>query len=217
MGDRTANYHGEESDDDSIYGYESVEPGLPPASSDRRKWWLDNGMPARSAVMPPSNAHFPNPARPSNPFSPAPEPDWITVEKPTSPASRPSSIYSTQTKSQAAANMKSLHPEGEQGRAAQPTTFDGASDEDRLHLKQTLRKPALPPKPKLLRTESNQSTSSVRSGPPVPPPRRTQPVSSSRISSNGSMSSEPPKDTATALMDESADDELKDWEPLQPH
>jgi hypothetical protein len=34
----------DESDDEDLLGYESVEPGLPPASSDRRKWWLDNGI-----------------------------------------------------------------------------------------------------------------------------------------------------------------------------
>jgi hypothetical protein len=33
----------DETDDEDLLGYESVEPGLPPASSDRRKWWLDNG------------------------------------------------------------------------------------------------------------------------------------------------------------------------------
>lgn len=33
----------EESDDEDLIGYDSIEPGLPPASSDRRKWWLDNG------------------------------------------------------------------------------------------------------------------------------------------------------------------------------
>lgn len=33
----------DESDDEDLLGYESVEPGLPPASSDRRKWWLGNG------------------------------------------------------------------------------------------------------------------------------------------------------------------------------
>lgn len=32
-----------DSDDDDLLGYESVEPGLPPASSNERKWWLDNG------------------------------------------------------------------------------------------------------------------------------------------------------------------------------
>ncbi len=45
VGDTRAGGHmgEEESDDEDLIGYESVEPGLPPASSDRRKWWLDNG------------------------------------------------------------------------------------------------------------------------------------------------------------------------------
>jgi hypothetical protein len=45
VGDTRAGGHmGEdETDDEDLLGYESVEPGLPPASSDRRKWWLDNG------------------------------------------------------------------------------------------------------------------------------------------------------------------------------
>lgn len=34
----------EDTDDEDLIGYEAIEPGLPPASSDRRKWWLDNGM-----------------------------------------------------------------------------------------------------------------------------------------------------------------------------
>ncbi|KAI4951112.1 hypothetical protein J4E91_003817 [Alternaria rosae] len=69
----------DETDDEDLLGYDSIEPGLPPASSDRRKWWLDNGLPAKARVEPPSNNHFPNPNRPSNPFTPSPEPDWIDV------------------------------------------------------------------------------------------------------------------------------------------
>ena len=34
----------EDTDDEDLLGYDSIEPGLPPASSDRRKWWLDNGI-----------------------------------------------------------------------------------------------------------------------------------------------------------------------------
>lgn len=71
----------EDTDDEDLLGYESVEPGLPPASSDRRKWWLDNGLPARSRVQPPSNDHLPNPKRPGNPFTPSPEPDWVEVRR----------------------------------------------------------------------------------------------------------------------------------------
>ena len=43
IGDTTANAKDDDLDDDDLMGYESIAPGLPPASSDRRKWWLDNG------------------------------------------------------------------------------------------------------------------------------------------------------------------------------
>lgn len=33
----------EGSDEEDLIGYESLVPGLPPASSERRKWWLGNG------------------------------------------------------------------------------------------------------------------------------------------------------------------------------
>ncbi|KAF1914992.1 SacI homology domain-containing protein [Ampelomyces quisqualis] len=83
VGDTRAAGHldADESDDEDLLGYESVEPGLPPASSDRRKWWLDNGLPAKARVQPPSDGHIPNPKRPSNPFTPSPEPDWVDVQR----------------------------------------------------------------------------------------------------------------------------------------
>jgi len=44
VGDTTASAQASDSDDDDINGYESLAPGLPPASTDRTKWWLDNGV-----------------------------------------------------------------------------------------------------------------------------------------------------------------------------
>ena len=44
IGGATANATNEEIfDDEDLIGYDSIAPGLPPASSDRRKWWLDDG------------------------------------------------------------------------------------------------------------------------------------------------------------------------------
>ena len=43
VGDTTANARNDDFDDEDIVGYKSIDPELPPASSDRRKWWLDNG------------------------------------------------------------------------------------------------------------------------------------------------------------------------------
>jgi len=44
VGDNTANTALEDTDDEELIGYDAIEPGLPPASSDRRKWWLDHGL-----------------------------------------------------------------------------------------------------------------------------------------------------------------------------
>ena len=39
----TANAINDDFYDEDKFGYEPIAPELPPASSDRRKWWLDNG------------------------------------------------------------------------------------------------------------------------------------------------------------------------------
>ncbi|KAJ5875527.1 Inositol-1-4-5-trisphosphate 5-phosphatase 1 [Penicillium subrubescens] len=64
-------------DDEDSAPQDPIAPGLPPASSDRSKWWLDNGVAAKAAVQPPKAGLVPNPQRKSNPFSMDDEPDWI--------------------------------------------------------------------------------------------------------------------------------------------
>ena len=92
VGDATAHLGiGEDTDDEDLIGYDAIEPGLPPASSDRQKWWLDNKQPARAAVpVPkgrPGQAIGLNPNRPSNPFPHTEEPDWISIPRSSSKAS----------------------------------------------------------------------------------------------------------------------------------
>ena len=41
--DNTTNRTDDELGDEDMIGYESIAPELPSASSDRRRWWLDNG------------------------------------------------------------------------------------------------------------------------------------------------------------------------------
>jgi synaptojanin len=82
VGNAGANTTEGDTDDEDLMGYDAIEPGLPPASSDRRKWWLDNGKPARSQVRPPGPNSILNPNRPGNPFVPTDEPDWIEVPNP---------------------------------------------------------------------------------------------------------------------------------------
>ena len=38
-------------DEEDLIGYDSIAPGLPPASSDRRKWWLNNGKLSSSGLQ----------------------------------------------------------------------------------------------------------------------------------------------------------------------
>lgn len=65
-------------DEVDIAGYRSIAPGeLPPASSRRSKWWLDNNMPARSTLEPPADGLVPNPRRPDNPWKTTDEQDWV--------------------------------------------------------------------------------------------------------------------------------------------
>lgn len=43
LGATTTSTKSDAIDDGDLLGYEPISPELPPASSDRRKWWLDNG------------------------------------------------------------------------------------------------------------------------------------------------------------------------------
>ena len=65
-------------------GLRPVGLGSQIASSDQKKWWLNDGQPAKSEIRRPGPSMVPNPRRPANPFVPSPEPDWVTVSRPSS-------------------------------------------------------------------------------------------------------------------------------------
>ena len=87
VGKSTANETSEsdtDTDDEDLISNDSL--GLPPPSSDRRKWWLDgDNKLARSDVAPPKNRDgIPmalNPRRPANPFTPTEEQDWVSIPR----------------------------------------------------------------------------------------------------------------------------------------
>ncbi|KAL8675308.1 MAG: hypothetical protein Q9168_000265 [Polycauliona sp. 1 TL-2023] len=101
-------------------GYRAVAAGFPPASSDRRKWWLDHGLPARSQIQPPERNVILNPMRPPNPFTATKEPDWIMVGRseeprraerrtstlPSPPGVRPMPPFPSPRRSSTAASMR---------------------------------------------------------------------------------------------------------------
>jgi hypothetical protein len=105
-------------------GYESIASGLPPASSDRRKWWLDNDKPARSEVRPPREGMVPNPNRAVNPYRSemSGEPDWVDVK-------RPNSTKIPTSHSHGVTGQKPEPPLARRaGRAVVATVWDGAAD-----------------------------------------------------------------------------------------
>ncbi|KAM0721709.1 hypothetical protein Q7P37_002634 [Cladosporium fusiforme] len=188
-----------ETDEESLLGYESIEPGLPPASSDRRKWWLDNGMPARSAVRLPPSGSQANSTSNGNPFTPNSDSEWVEVEKPW-PTSTPGppplptrtrTLQPTTPNENPQARLRKTMP------TAPISLIDNDDDDDDLvanqgsaspahHMKQTLRKPAPPkpaPKPTTLRGHSNSQPPPASSSPvpPPPAPRRTNNASPASI------------------------------------
>ncbi|KAF3049476.1 inositol polyphosphate 5-phosphatase [Didymella keratinophila] len=177
---RAAGHPGEdESDDEDLIGYESVEPGLPPASSDQRKWWLDNGLPARARIQPPSNDHVPNPKRPSNPFTPSPEPDWVEINKlgtrPEPPPARGSQRartvdFNNPAKPASASSSTSLQSHNPMARKMIVPQYN-ARDPEQI----TYMDGAHDPVSDLRRNASNASTRSL----PILPNRNLPPVTSS--------------------------------------
>lgn len=156
-------------------------------------------MPARSQVGPPGNGFVANRDRPSNPFTPTSEPDWVKVDRPT-PSPRPSPQpdraprdgATSRTVSQSNPQPRNLPPPfASSSRNPSMESTNGGSPPPRQSSissttgRQTLRKPAppVPSKPGILRTDSNISSSSSRgvntpssvaanSVPFPPPPRR---------------------------------------------
>ncbi|CAK7223408.1 Inositol-1,4,5-trisphosphate 5-phosphatase 1 [Sporothrix curviconia] len=158
VGDVTANTTVEDTDDEDLIGYDAIEPGLPAASSDRQKWWLDNGRMAQAAVQPPAPANpaahtaMLNPKRPSNPFTPTDEPDWVAVPR---AESRLSSFSSLSTSPYEHVNYSTVLSSSANSQSGGGTAVAAS------------RK--VPPTHDMARTDSS---SAAQPPPPPPPPRR---------------------------------------------
>ncbi|KAB8337207.1 hypothetical protein FH972_021509 [Carpinus fangiana] len=103
-------------EDDELLG------ALPPASGDKRKWWIDNGMPVRSTVQAPSSSATLNPARPSNPFAATDQPDWLTSSPPRKalPGSGASSRQVSAAESTVSSLSRATTSNGHDGETAVP-------------------------------------------------------------------------------------------------
>ncbi|KAL1959266.1 hypothetical protein VTO42DRAFT_2453 [Malbranchea cinnamomea] len=142
-----------DSDEGDSRHFKPIAPGLPPASSDKHKWWLDNGRPARSTVRPPQPGYVLNPKRRANPFaSPgSTESDWVHVDQLESPNASPAS----QQQQTRATRRKPVPPPPPPSRPVQTgTLIDVDTGKENL-------------------ANSHSSTSSSRHPPPPPPPSRS--------------------------------------------
>ncbi|KAK1754965.1 SacI homology domain-containing protein [Echria macrotheca] len=186
VGGDTANLAGDESEDEDLIGYDAIEPGLPPASSDRQKWWLENGKMARSSIMPPkpeSSAYktIPNPKRPSNPYAPTEEPDWVNIPR---SESRLSSFSSMSTSPYEHVNHSMLLSSSASSSAPRklPPPYDPSS---------------LPAKIGRMQIGEDNVPAQLDGPPPPPPPRRQTGLSNGPPSTTTTqISRKPPGKTA---------------------
>lgn len=185
VGGTIASGQNDDTDDEDLIGYDSIEAGLPPASSDKRKWWLDNGQPARSALRPPQQGVIPNPNRPSNPYTPTDEPDWVTVPRMT--ASRQQSSKSIAPPPPNPRNSNSNSTNGTRSILPPLNPTGTAVSALSRNLAQTSLKNAsttsIPP-PATDRRLSTSTTSSTSKKTPPPVARKPVHLSSSRSSTS---------------------------------
>lgn len=174
VGGTVANSRSDDTDDEDLIGYDAIEPGLPPASSDRKKWWLESGQPARSTVKPPSRSSIVNPKRPANPWAVTDEPDWVNISR------QPGTARSDS--SQSIKSGTSITPDS--GRAAVNNRVIAGS-----------RK--LPPRfnapdPSTVYSLPTTPLPDTEATPPPQPPRARQNSTSSSISANSSLTRKQP-------------------------
>lgn len=149
----------EDSDEEDLIGYDAIEPGLPPASSDKQKWWLDNRQPARAQVTVPNGRDgLPmvlNPQRPSNPFGLSEDQDWVSVTRSDSKTSLSSISSSPYEKVNLPSRMQS---------SASARKLPPAFNQDTL--------PARVGRMNLGEDQSARMQIGMDGPPPPPPPRR---------------------------------------------
>ncbi|TPX16651.1 uncharacterized protein E0L32_003592 [Thyridium curvatum] len=193
VGDATANLNtAEDTDDEDLIGYDAIEPGLPPASSDRQKWWLENGKLARSTVTPPkppSSAYSTvlNPNRPSNPWAATDEPDWVAVPRSESRLSSFSSIstspyehinhsaiLSSSASSQPPRKLPPPYdPSGLPAKVGRPNGLEG---QNQMQVQQKQEVPPPPPPRRQTGTPSNKTPTSSQALPTLPSRTPTMPI-----------------------------------------
>ncbi|KAL4811568.1 SacI homology domain-containing protein [Aspergillus unguis] len=173
---------------DDIIPLEQNSTGLPPPSSDHRKWWLDNGTSVKSSVRPPTKDHILNVQRTSNPFAPKESPDWTPI-----PTNRCDSAIANDV----ITRKPPLPP-----RSATVSVMSQGQPYSPSESEENLRRnaPPVPPKPSSLGSKHNGA---------LYPPVRKAVSETPTVSMGGTRSS------TTGLLDDNVDEEVN-WKPLIP-
>ncbi|KAL9109256.1 MAG: hypothetical protein Q9227_006011 [Pyrenula ochraceoflavens] len=180
-------------------GYKSIKPGeLPPASSDRRKWWLDSDMPARSTLQPPREGLVPNPRRPDNPWAETREPDWVDGERPSSTEGTAKRLAGTRGKPEAPPPRRGGNPAaGRLGGDSNPSTRTLIAPEwEALQSRNGQSSPTPPPPPPQRRRNTPQPTNLLDGSPVEALPSSMAPL---RPSNTPTPSTTPPSPAAAAV------------------
>jgi synaptojanin len=180
---------------------------VPPPSSDKRKWWLDNDASSRVEIpKPPGEGWQLNPSRPKNPFVPTTEPDWIKVTTPQIPVSSTTSEEKAPRapppRRQQSERVPASPPRPQATRQQSSVSLDGRS------------KPPVPPKPSFMSARASLSSSSptidddgANPRPPLPP----------RSQVHGDVQqAEKDADVGLLMDDDDARRIMEGWVPLQP-
>jgi len=174
---------------------------VPPPSSDKRKWWLDETASSKVEIpKPPGEGWILNPNRPKNPFDATDEPDWIKVTAVQIPLSDKKIPPLPPPRRQQSEGPASPLPMPDMLRRPSSSSLDGKA------------KPPAPPKPSFLKARDGVKSpppemyDDEKPAPPLPPRRESdlKPVE---------------KDGEVGLLmdDDEADEKLVGgWVPLQP-
>jgi hypothetical protein len=220
--------------DDEATDYTSPSPGLPPASSDRHKWWLDRGKnlyvgwcwslyfffadvglgyQVRSDIQPDVQGNIPNIVGKPNPFSETGQPDWVD----------PQLLLSQESMLRPTSSLRSTGP-----------GTRSSSDKDRGFHDRKASKPEVPRKPAVLvprkPTPPTRKPASPHHGSPggFDPSLRTKPVLPPRVPPSGTKNHTPIEDRiqslstsggaprTTNLLDDADNTLLQEWKPLSP-
>lgn len=104
-----------------------IAPGLPPASSDHHKWWLENGALVKSALRPPGDWCSLNIHHSPNPFSSSRDTYWINTDNPTERQNSIPSRDPVPPKPQITPRIKAQHQSVDWNTRPQPSSSLGIS------------------------------------------------------------------------------------------